>query len=178
MLYLTRDRWFYTTDQKTNEIKKYLLGETLQTIVGGNGDGVNINQITDCYGLVINSDASYAYVSDLNNNRIFRCFLKTLGDVFIIAGRMGLDNELDQLSHPCSIHIIKNHLYVADTGNGRIMHVELNISQISIVISGSQSSFNRYQLNRPTSIISDQYDKNFYNADQGLSCNGDPMFSE
>ncbi|CAF3709848.1 unnamed protein product [Rotaria sp. Silwood1] len=154
-------------DQQTNEIKKYLLRGSLQTTAGGNGDDAHINQITDCYSLVINSDASYAYVSDLNNNRICRCSLKTLGDVFIIAGRMGLGNELNYLAHPRGIHVIKNHFYVADTGNGRLMQVELNTSQISIVISGSHSSFYRYQLNQPTSIISDQYDKNFYIADQG-----------
>ncbi|CAF4661127.1 unnamed protein product [Rotaria sp. Silwood1] len=112
-------------DQQTNEIKKYLLRGSLQTTAGGNGDDAHINQITDCYSLVINSDASYAYVSDLNNNRICRCSLKTLGDVFIIAGRMGLGNELNYLAHPRGIHVIKNHFYVADTGNGRLMQLPL-----------------------------------------------------
>ncbi|CAF3376457.1 unnamed protein product [Rotaria socialis] len=168
-LYLSRNGWLYIADETTKEIKKYRIGGpqySLQAIAGGNGYGVESNQIANCYGLTMNEEANYLYVSDLNNHRVSRWSLKTLGEVVIVAGNSSSGSGLHQLSSPRGIHIVGGHLFISDTDNNRVVRVNLNNAQNNNSAGLLQTSIYQYNLKRPTSITSDRYGRIFYIADQ------------
>ncbi|CAF1174114.1 unnamed protein product [Rotaria sordida] len=115
----------------------------------------------------MDSDENHIYVSDFNNHCISHWSLMKLGDVDNVADGRGNGNDLNQLSYPRGIYAARNYLYIADTGNDRIIRVDLNTLESIILIGMSSTSFYQYKLDRPTSIVSDRYDQILYIADRG-----------
>ena len=97
------------------------------------------------YGVVINS-AGEAYVTEIGNNRVIKLKLNLTGQVINVVNAWGAkETNKVNLSKPHGIALDKNeNVYVADTGNDRIMVFDKNGKTLrTIGKSGSgDSEFN------------------------------------
>ncbi|CAF1543945.1 unnamed protein product [Adineta steineri] len=93
-------------------------------VAGGNGQGRNLNQLSNPQGLFVD-DLGQIYVADSGNHRIMRwCEGKEEGE--IIVGGNGPGNQSNQLNCPCGLCFDdEENLYVADFNNHRIQKFEI-----------------------------------------------------
>ncbi len=92
------------------------------TIAGGNGQGDQLNQLSNPYGICIDDDHRCLYLADWKNHRIIAwTFGENNGQ--IVAGGNGKGNRMDQLNGPRDVIIDKKNdsLIVCDQGNSRIV---------------------------------------------------------
>ncbi|CAF0934795.1 unnamed protein product [Adineta ricciae] len=92
------------------------------TVVGGNGEGNQLNQLYYPDGLCINDDGKIIYIADSSNHRIVEWKVDTnVGKV--VAGGNGWGSGLDQLNCPTDVILDKtrNYLIICDYGNRRIL---------------------------------------------------------
>ena len=86
-----------------------------------------------------------------------------------IAGRNGQGNQLDQLSFPSSIYIDDNDqtIYIADSGNARIVKWKANSKTGEVVAGGNGIGDRINQLNNPAAVINDREENSLIIADTG-----------
>ncbi|CAF1385417.1 unnamed protein product [Adineta steineri] len=134
------------------------------TVLGGNGQGHELNQLSYAEGICIDNNKS-VYIADYWNDLIVQWKLNsntgqiTAGDEKgeLVAGGNGEGNSLRQLSHPQGV--IVDHLgqiYVADRGNHRVMRSREGDEEGE----GNQSN----QLNSPKGLSFDN-EENLYVVD-------------
>ncbi len=127
----------YVSDWMKNEIRCWRHGNIMETIVaGGNGPGVNLNQLNSPSFIFVDQDHS-VYVSDLSNHRVVK-WMKGAKDGIVVAGGQGQGNNLTQLGFPAGV--IVDHLsnvYVAEQLNSRIMRWAKGSREGSIVVGGN-----------------------------------------
>ena len=92
------------------------------TVVGGNGLGNALNQLSYPCGLYIDDDNQSIVIADSGNRRIVEWKIGASSGKVIFGGR-GKGNRLGQLNWPTDVLIDKEtySLFIADQGNGRIV---------------------------------------------------------
>ncbi|CAF4029967.1 unnamed protein product, partial [Adineta steineri] len=93
-------------------------------VAGGNGQGKNLNQLSDPAGVIVN-DLGQIYVADSGNDRIMRwCEGKEEGE--IVVGGNGEGIQSNQLYSPRGLSFDdEGNLYVVDRGNHRVQKFEI-----------------------------------------------------
>jgi sugar lactone lactonase YvrE len=92
------------------------------TIAGGNGEGNQLNQLSDPDGIYVDDDDQFILIADYNNHRIVEWKSDAkLGQVVAGGNREG--NRTDQLSYPIDVIVDKktNSLIICDGGNRRVV---------------------------------------------------------
>jgi sugar lactone lactonase YvrE len=114
----------YISDLVNNRVQKWAPGATTgQTVAGGNGGGPGANQLNYPTALAVDS-AGNVYVTDYANNRV-QIWEPTVNVGVPVAGGQGQGSEPGQLNMPTGIALYGNTLYVADSGNARVMAWDL-----------------------------------------------------
>ncbi|CAF4184403.1 unnamed protein product, partial [Adineta steineri] len=116
---------------KNNKFQQFAI-----TVVGGNGEGQELNQLKWPYGIFIDNDKSI-YVADSGNHRIVKWKLNS-NTGQIITGGNGKGNQNDQLNGPRGIVFDNknNSLIISDPGNKRVIrYFDQNQTNQQILIS-------------------------------------------
>jgi sugar lactone lactonase YvrE len=91
------------------------------TVVGGNGEGTKLDQLSQPHGLYVDEDNTI-FVADTGNHRIvaWKCDAAT---GIVVAGGNGEGDQHDQLSHPTDVivHKASDSLFICDRNNRRII---------------------------------------------------------
>ncbi|CAF0846263.1 unnamed protein product [Adineta steineri] len=100
------------------------------TVAGGNGQGSELNQLNDPYGIYIDNDDESIYIADAMNHRIVRWKFGA-NDGEIVAGGKGEGNATDELKYPLDVILDKEkeYLIICDIGNQRVMRWSRQNSQ-------------------------------------------------
>jgi DNA-binding beta-propeller fold protein YncE len=90
-------------------------------VAGGNGQGHELNQLSDPWGVYVNDDQTI-YVADRSNHRIVE-WKNGATSGQIIAGGNGEGHRNDQLNRPVNVIIDKlnDSLIICDYGNRRVV---------------------------------------------------------
>ena len=173
----------YVTDSDYNQVVKYIPFSSLGIVVAGGGPaGSGANQLSNPFGNFIDPNGTL-YVADLSNQRIMKYQPGSLNGT-IVAGNGTVGSAPNQLSGPSAVVVDNNgyvigkliiniscffrrYIYVADTGNGRIMRWTTNYTAggtCIIACTGIRGSATN-QLRNPRDIKFDQYG-NIYVSDQ------------
>ncbi|CAF1164235.1 unnamed protein product [Adineta steineri] len=83
-----------------------------------------------------------------------------------VAGGNGQGNELNQLELPRGIHVDHDSIYIADTGNHRVVRWEFSADKGEIVAGGNGPGHELYQLNFPLDVVLDKEKKYLIICDQ------------
>jgi DNA-binding beta-propeller fold protein YncE len=91
------------------------------TVVGGNGEGNELNQLSCPEGIYIDDDQTI-YIADWNNHRIMEWKYGSKNGQ-IVAGGNGQGNRTDQLNYPTDVVVDKENdsLIICDRGNRRVI---------------------------------------------------------
>ncbi|CAF1144697.1 unnamed protein product [Adineta steineri] len=76
-----------------------------------------------------------------------------------VAGGHGQGNELNQLNEPLGIHVDDDSIYIADTGNHRVVRWELSADKGEIVAGGNEKGSGMHQLSYPVDVVLDKEKK-------------------
>ncbi|CAF0846300.1 unnamed protein product, partial [Adineta steineri] len=100
------------------------------TVAGGNGQGSELNQLNDPYGIYIDNDDESIYIADAMNDRIVR-WESGAKNGKIVAGGNGRGNGIHQLNYPTDVILDKEkeYLIICDNGNERVMRWSRQNSQ-------------------------------------------------
>ncbi|UJR12855.1 hypothetical protein I4U23_017029 [Adineta vaga] len=105
-----------------HRIMKWAPNATVGTLFAGTGTGGNTaNMLRNPYGLFLDENNSYIYVTDSGNARIQRFNLNngTIGKT--VAGGYGIGSNSSQLYNPYDVCVSKaGDIYIADKANHRI----------------------------------------------------------
>ncbi|CAF1479472.1 unnamed protein product [Adineta ricciae] len=121
---LTRDSLgnLYVSDKGNHRIMKWTPNATVGTLFAGTGRAGNAaNMLRYPYGLFLDENNSYLYVTDSGNARIQRFNLSngTIGTT--VAGGYGIGLNSSQLYNPYDVCVSKSgDIYIADKSNHRI----------------------------------------------------------
>ncbi|CAF1268520.1 unnamed protein product [Adineta steineri] len=104
------------------------------TVVGGNGQGQELNQINKPVGIFIDKKKNI-FIADCYNHRIVE-WKYNAKEGQIIAGENGRGNQIDQLNYPTDLVVNQqsHSIIIADKGNRRVIHW-LNQKQQQILIN-------------------------------------------
>ncbi|CAF4081151.1 unnamed protein product, partial [Adineta steineri] len=100
------------------------------TVAGGNGDGSELNQLNQPWGIHVDSDDHSIYIADTGNHRIVRWeFGANKGET--VAGGNGQGSAVDQLNYPNDVVLDKEkkYLIICDYKNTRVIKWSLQNSQ-------------------------------------------------
>ncbi|CAF1188226.1 unnamed protein product [Rotaria sordida] len=147
----------YVSDNKINEVRRYLRGESQGTVIaGGNEYGNGLNQLAFPQYLFIDRDHS-VYVSEWNNPRVMK-WTEGAKEGIIVAGDQGQGNGLTQLSSTQGVVVDQlGTVYVADFLNDRIMRWPRGAKEGSIIVGGNGQGNQSNQLNRPVGLSFDRH---------------------
>ncbi|CAF0777043.1 unnamed protein product [Adineta steineri] len=129
----------FQKQQKQSQTKKNKFQQSAITVAGGNGDGDELNQLYNPWGIFIDNNKSI-YIADCGNDRIVKWKLNSnIGQ--IIAGGNG--NQNNQLNCPTDIVFDKknNSFIISDMGNKRVIRCfDQNQTNQQILISNIHCS--------------------------------------
>ncbi|CAF1565323.1 unnamed protein product, partial [Adineta steineri] len=115
--------FLYVSEYIKNEVRRWKMGEYNNegiVVVGGNGEGNQLNQLSYPSHIFVDEDQS-VYVSDWNNHRVMK-WRKDAKEGIVVAGGCGKGVDLNQLSKPEGVIVDDlGQIYVADFGNHRVM---------------------------------------------------------
>ncbi|CAF1155616.1 unnamed protein product [Adineta steineri] len=110
--------------------------QVASTVAGGNGDGQELNQLFNPWGILIDNDNSI-YTADCHNHRIVKWKLNSkTGE--IIAGENRYGNENNQLNNPRDIVFDEknNSFIISDNENNRVIrYFDKNRTNQQIIVS-------------------------------------------
>jgi sugar lactone lactonase YvrE len=107
-------------------------------IAGGNGQGNQLNQLYQPFGICIDDHDQTTYIADFQNHRIVEWRSHATNGP-IVAGGNGNENQTNQLNYPTDVIIDpeNNSFIIADTANSRVMQWSRQTSSHGeIIISG------------------------------------------
>lgn len=142
------------------------------TVAGGNGNGINPNQLGGPRGAIHVDQAgnTYLYVVNQYNHFVTKHGpdLTTFSNGTIVAGSPGSGSTLRKLTSPTGVFVdAAGNIYVADTGNRRIMKfgpTSTSATNGSIVAGGNGSGNGANQFDQPNGVHVDG-SGNIYVAD-------------
>ncbi|CAF4072495.1 unnamed protein product, partial [Adineta steineri] len=164
-LAIDKHGFFYVSDWKKNEVRRWKIGENNEgiVVVGGHGKGNQLNQLDFPTFIFVDQDQS-VYVSDENNHRVMK-WKKDAKGGRVVAGGNGRGGNLNQLSSPRGVMV--DHLsqvYVADSENHRVMRWCEGKEEGDIIVGGNGGGNQSNQLSHPRGISFDD-EGNLYVAD-------------
>ncbi|CAF0766953.1 unnamed protein product [Adineta steineri] len=121
----------------------------------------------DCRSLAIDK-YGFLYVSDCEKNEVRRWKMGEYNNEgFVVAGRNGKGNQLNQLDCPTFIFVDENQsVYVSDQDNNRVMKWRKYAKEGIVVAGGNGGGANLDQLSSPQGVIVDNLGQ-IYVADYG-----------
>ncbi|CAF3447726.1 unnamed protein product [Rotaria socialis] len=159
-------RYLYVSDIVKHEVKRYHLGDKDSTlVVGGNGQGNDLNQLKEPRYLFVDRQQN-VYVSDWSNHRVLK-WNKDAKEGIIVAGGQGVGNALTQLNHPSGLFVdMLGTFYVGDEGNHRIVLWTQGAKQGTVIVGVNGAGPGENQLSNPIGLSFDRQG-NLYVADYG-----------
>ncbi|CAM4945431.1 unnamed protein product [Rotaria socialis] len=159
-------RYLYVSDIVKHEVKRYHLGDKDSTlVVGGNGQGNDLNQLKEPRYLFVDRQQN-VYVSDWSNHRVLK-WNKDAKEGIIVAGGQGVGNALTQLNHPSGPFVdMLGTFYVGDEGNHRIVLWTQGAKQGTVIVGVNGAGPGENQLSNPIGLSFDRQG-NLYVADYG-----------
>ena len=151
-LAMHKDGTLYVSDWEKHEVRRLKKGETHGTVVvGGHGQGNQLNQLNNPSFLFIDNDHTL-YISDLKNHRVVK-WMRDAEEGIVVAGGNGQGDRLTQLSRPSGVIVDQSRqVYVADRDNHRVMRWYEGEKEGGIVVGGNGKGQEKNQLNTPTSL--------------------------
>ncbi|CAF0766971.1 unnamed protein product [Adineta steineri] len=167
-LAMDKHGFIYVLDWKTNEVKRWKMGECNNegiVVAGANGKGNQLNQLNSPSFIFVDEDQS-VYVSDEYNNRVMK-WKKGAKEGIVVAGGNGEGENLNQLFKPQGVIVDDlGQIYVADCVNDRVMRWCEGKEEGEIVVGGNGEGNRSNQLNGPRGLSFDD-EENLYVADSG-----------
>ncbi|CAF0871591.1 unnamed protein product [Didymodactylos carnosus] len=168
----------FISDFRNNRIQKFsLTGDMdihVQTVIGQNGRGDHHDQFDRCYGLFVDHQQQWIYLSDYNNHRVTRWRNvkdSSHSEGVVVAGGQGRGSSSNQLNYPTDICVdeSENNLFICDYFNHRVQRWSLNDRETGgvTVIGGHGEGFYLNQLSYPMSMTLDSSNRALYVADTG-----------
>ncbi|CAF2197795.1 unnamed protein product [Rotaria magnacalcarata] len=153
---MDKDKYLYVSECERNEVRKWLMGEKIGTIVaGGRGQGNGFNQLNSPSCIFVDQDYS-VYISDEKNHRVMK-WIKDATEGIIVAGGQGEGNDLARLSCPRGVIVDPfGTVYVADTKNNRIVRWSKEAEDGTVVVGGNNQGSLQAQLYSPQGLSFDQ----------------------
>lgn len=163
-LAMDKEGYFYVSDLRKHEIRRWKIGEKKETVVaGGNGQGDRLDQFRGPYHIFVDEEQSI-YVSDNGNHRVMK-WTKCAKEGIVVAGGHGQGNDLTQLSYPQGIVVDElGSIYIADCHNHRIVRWLKEATEGSVVVGGDIRGELSNHLNFPHDLCFDQ-ENNLYVVD-------------
>lgn len=156
----------YFYNSYVNYVQRWTIGTSIldrQNIAGSGLNGNKVYQLGSyCAGLIVDQYERYIYISDSRKNRVIRWPINGVEEPIVIAGNENgqSGSSLSELIYPKGIYLDEKSgdLYVADSGNYRIMRYSLRDSERlgKVVAGGNGEGTNPNQLRGPVSIVTDQ----------------------
>ncbi|CAF1417086.1 unnamed protein product [Adineta steineri] len=144
----------YTSDSSCSQVIKFPSSSTSAS------SGTSLGTVSVAEQLSINALTGDIYVASYGANAIYK-FVGGSGSPVVAAGGNGNGNALNQLSTPNGIYydyLYTNSLYVADTGNNRVMKYPSGSTSATygtVVAGGNGAGSAANQLSNPRSILVD-----------------------
>ncbi|CAF1134185.1 unnamed protein product [Adineta steineri] len=165
-LALDKSRFLYVSNWMKHEVRRWKMGEYNNegiVVAGGNGKGVQLNQLNYPTFIFVDEDQS-VYVSDRSNHRVMK-WIKDAKEGIIVAGGNGKGANLNQLSNPQGVIVDDlGQIYVADCGNHRVIRWCEGKEEGEIVVGKNGRGNQSNQLDRPVGLSFDD-EGNLYVAD-------------
>lgn len=164
-VYADRNGNVYVSDCFNFRIQKFINGSTNGITISGitGSSGSALNQLNHPRYFTFDSDDTYMYVADANNNRIMRYLTNSTSGTSgtLVAGGNGAGNTNISLNGPWGIHYlpsVSNDLFIANLGGHSVMRWTPGASSGVFIagtpgVSGSTSTL----LNQPMGIKIDTY---------------------
>ena len=158
--------FLYVSDIVNNEVRRYEVGETNGTLIGGGNEQINpLNRLNYPSALFVDQNSSI-YIADTYNDRVVK-WDNGAKDGIVVAGGQGQGKNLSQLSRPFGVYVDRmGTLYVSDSYNNRMMRWVKGATQGTVFIDGSTNVPLNDRLSSPRSLSFDQYG-NCYVVDWG-----------
>ncbi|CAF4172252.1 unnamed protein product, partial [Adineta steineri] len=156
---LTMDKhgFLYVSDWIQGEVRRWKMGEYNNggiIVAGGNGQGDQLNQLSNPRSIFVDEDQS-VYVSDWANHRVMK-WRKDAKEGKVVAGGNGYGGNLNQLYYPEGVIVDDlGQIYVADFGNNRIMRWYEEKKEGEIVVGGNGKGSQSNQLYYPSGLSFD-----------------------
>ncbi|CAF4038435.1 unnamed protein product [Rotaria sp. Silwood2] len=161
----------YITDYKNNRIQKWVSDALSGTTEAGQANGVSGSSLAALFmpaSIVLDSNNNI-YFTDSGNHRVMYWADGALSGSVIagITGSAGHANN--QFSFPSGLirNAASGTLYIADTGNDRIMQYLSGESTGTVVAGGNGRGTSNTQLNAPYSFVFDSFTNSFIIVNYG-----------
>jgi tripartite motif-containing protein 71 len=119
----------YIANSNNNRIQRITLGGSTNaiTLAGGNGAGLNNDQLNYPAGVYFSKNTDAIYIADKYNNRVTRWYIGATTGVTIagIDGYSGVSPMLFYGPTDVTLSLNETFLYVSDNGNNRVQRFEL-----------------------------------------------------
>jgi Cadherin domain/FG-GAP-like repeat/NHL repeat/Calx-beta domain len=135
-----------------------------KTVAGGNGNGQELNKVSDPLGLFVTSNGT-VYTNSQNNTKVTRWAPgATTGT--LVAGGNGWGNALNKFGNVWGVYVASNgDVYATDHNNHRVVKWAPAATQGVVVAGGNGEGSEANQLRWPTGVYVDA-DENVYVADR------------
>jgi hypothetical protein len=119
----------YIADSNNHRIQRITLGGSTNatTVAGGNGGGLNNNQLNNPADVYVSNNIGAIYIADQFNNRITRWYIGATSGVTIagVDGYSGTSPMMFNGPIDLTLSLNETFLYVSDNGNHRIQRFQL-----------------------------------------------------
>lgn len=150
-------RNLYISDTEKHEVRRYEMGDRNGTIVaGGNGQGMNLNQLTHPTYLFVDHKLT-VYVSDKVNNRVMKWDKNTTIGL-VVAGSKSSASGVGRtnLYYPQGLFVDSfENIYIADSYNDRVVCWPKRMKEGIVVVGGNGRGQSAYQFNFITGLSID-----------------------
>ena len=155
-LAMDHQRYFYVSDSKNHEVRRYTLGDKSGIVVaGGNGGGNRMNQLNFPTYLFVDEEQA-VYVSDYNNHRVMK-WNKGAKEGIVVAVGQGEESALTQLSCREGLFVdTSGTVYIADAGNNRVLRWLKGAQQGTVIVGGHGEGKRANQLYYPVGLSFDR----------------------
>ncbi|CAF1383160.1 unnamed protein product [Adineta steineri] len=147
----------YVSDWKTNEVRRWKMGEYNNEgiiVAGANGNGSQLNQLNWPTFIFVDDDQS-VYVSDFENHRVMK-WRKDANEGIVVAGGNDQGGKLNQLSYPKGVIVDDlGQIYVADLENHRVIRCYEGKEEGEIVVGGNGQGNQSNRFRGPTGLSFD-----------------------
>lgn len=148
----------FVTDVKKHEVRRYIEGQKIGTIVaGGKGPGKGLHQLHMPYYIAVD-DQHTIYVSDTENQRVVKWTTGASHGVIVGHVERGLSTNSSSPNPSGIVVDTDRRLYVVDKINHRILRFQNNKQNFDVLIKAPH-------LDRPHAIAFD-HRNNLYVADR------------